>query len=390
MRKITLLLSFVIISGCLMIRAESNLTTGSGTQSSPYTVSEGIANQGSLKWITGYIVGYLTPKTDYIFSTDTCTQTTNLLISDLKTETDATKCLAVQLPTGAIRTGLNLFNNKSNLGKQITIYGSLETYFLKPGLKSPTYYVLEGGTSGGTKPIDTSGAIFAETFASNLGAFTNQSVIGAQVWTYDATYKCSKMTGYVTSVYNANEDWLISPTINLIGKNNATLVFEHAGNYFGTLSNETTLWISDNYIDGAPSTANWTELTIPTNVTNINYTFVNSGSVNLADYTNKSIRIAFKYVSTTTKAGTWEIKNFAIFGQTTGTSNPKASSFNAYVNGKTLELKNVADGSTVEIFNALGAKLQSSELVNGAVAINLSKGLYVVRVGKNTQKFMVK
>ena len=68
----------------------------------------------------------------------------------------------------------------------------------------------------------------------------------------------------------------------------------------------------------------------------------------------------------------------------------KASSFNAYVNGKSLELKNVANGTAVEIFNALGAKVQSSQVVNGAVALNLSKGLYVVRVGKSTQKFMVK
>ncbi|MEI8086459.1 MAG: T9SS type A sorting domain-containing protein [Paludibacter sp.] len=73
-----------------------------------------------------------------------------------------------------------------------------------------------------------------------------------------------------------------------------------------------------------------------------------------------------------------------------GTSNPSASSFNAFVNGKSLELKNVANGSAVEIFNALGAKVQTSQLVNGAVALNLTKGLYVVRVGKSTQKFMVK
>lgn len=52
------------------------------------------------------------------------------------------------------------------------------------------------------------------------------------------------------------------------------------------------------------------------------------------------------------------------------TSNPKATTFNAYVNGKSLELKNVANGSTVEIFNALGAKLQSSVLVNGSVELN--------------------
>ena len=74
----------------------------------------------------------------------------------------------------------------------------------------------------------------------------------------------------------------------------------------------------------------------------------------------------------------------------TANHNPSASTFKAYVNGKSLQLSNVANGSAVEIFNALGAKVQSSQLVNGAVALNLSKGLYVVRVAKNTQKFIVK
>ena len=74
----------------------------------------------------------------------------------------------------------------------------------------------------------------------------------------------------------------------------------------------------------------------------------------------------------------------------TGTHNPTVSFFNAFLNGKSLQISNVANGTAVEIFNALGAKVQTSQIVNGAVALNLTKGLYVVRVGKSTQKFMVK
>ncbi len=99
----------------------------------------------------------------------------------------------------------------------------------------------------------------------------------------------------------------------------------------------------------------------------------------------------FNFEIRTYKTATVNWDNLFFGEKTTSTSNPKATSFNAYVNGKSLELKNVANGSTVEIFNALGAKLQSSVLVNGSVELNnTSKGLYVVRVGKNTQKFMVK
>ena len=74
----------------------------------------------------------------------------------------------------------------------------------------------------------------------------------------------------------------------------------------------------------------------------------------------------------------------------TGFSTPSANVFSAYVVGKNLLVNNVANGSTVEIYSIVGAKVQTSELVNGVVEINnLSKGLYVVRVGKDTQKIML-
>jgi len=59
-----------------------------------------------------------------------------------------------------------------------------------------------------------------------------------------------------------NEDWLISPKINLSGVTAAKLSFEHAGNYFTNVAESTTIWISENYTDGLPSTATWTQLTI--------------------------------------------------------------------------------------------------------------------------------
>lgn len=134
----------------------ADLVSGEGTEASPYNVAGGIANQGASKWVKGYIVGYVvfgTP-TVYAFSSDTCTVSSNILIAGSKTETDINRCMAVQLPSGsAVQTGLNLKDVKANLGKEVTLYGSLEAYFGKPGLKNTSYYVLEGGTTGGTKPV---------------------------------------------------------------------------------------------------------------------------------------------------------------------------------------------------------------------------------------------
>lgn len=78
-------------------------------------------------------------------------------------------------------------------------------------------------------------------------------------------------------------------------------------------------------------------------------------------------------------------------GSTTNTTNPSANSTIAYVSGKDLVITNVANQSAVEIFSALGSKVKSATIENGKVDISdLSKGLYIVRSGKLTQKFVIK
>jgi len=288
----------------------TDVVTGNGTEATPYNVAGGIANQGGLKWVKGYIVGYVWSgtATSYTFTTDTCTQATNILIAGSKTETDPTKCIAVQLPTGAVRTGLSLVTTKANLGKEVTLYGSLELYFGKPGLKTVSYYVLEGGTTGGTKPVDTSNAIFTETFGASLGAFTTNSVVGAEVWAWKSGYG-AVMSGFVT-VSSANEDWLISPTVNLTGKTAATLSFDHTINK-GLLANmqtNHTLWLS------ADNGITWEQMAITTYPAGTTWTFVNTGNIVIpSKYLGVStFKFAFKYLCSSTESASWEIKNVLI------------------------------------------------------------------------------
>ena len=71
-------------------------------------------------------------------------------------------------------------------------------------------------------------------------------------------------------------------------------------------------------------------------------------------------------------------------------SSPSADLLSVSRSGKTLNVKNVADGSTVGIYSAVGAKVQSAQLLNGSIQLNdLSKGLYIVRVGNMTSKIMM-
>ena len=79
----------------------------------------------------------------------------------------------------------------------------------------------------------------------------------------------------------------------------------------------------------------------------------------------------------------------ALFTQS-GLNDLSAEALQAVVSGKDLLVKNAIDGSTVEIYSAVGSKVQSSVLENGRINLNdLSKGMYVVRVGKLTQKIML-
>lgn len=158
--------------------------------------------------------------------------------------------------------------------------------------------------------------IFEETFTSNFPNWTKFSVTGAQVWTLDTTHgnpgSCAKMSGFASG-NQTNEDWLISPSINLNAVTAATLTFQTATNFTG---NVLQAYVSTNYSgSGTPTAATWTQITGTLSPTNGGYVWTSSGPISLAAFTGNNIRIAFKYTSTTSAAATWEVDNVKIIGQ---------------------------------------------------------------------------
>ena len=121
------------------------------TETQNYTVTEALAayvdGQQIPAIVTGYIVGAVNnaPETGSQFGAD-ATIATNILISDNAETNDYTECLIVQLPSGAIRTALNLVDNPGNYKKQVKITGSVEKYFKVAGLKAVTAYEFTGTT----------------------------------------------------------------------------------------------------------------------------------------------------------------------------------------------------------------------------------------------------
>ncbi|MGV3460846.1 MAG: DUF5689 domain-containing protein [Flavobacterium sp.] len=161
--------------------------------------------------------------------------------------------------------------------------------------------------------------LFNDSFSGpTWAAWTKVSVVGAQVWQNDLGNfgnpgGMAKMSGYQGSNQN-NEDWLISPAINLTGLTSATLTFDNTSRFDGNLIQ---VYVSTNYTSGAPNTATWTELTgFNLDDDPLGYIWESSGAININSVTgNANVRIAFKYTSTTAAARTWEIDNVKVVGQ---------------------------------------------------------------------------
>lgn len=151
---------------------------------------------------------------------------------------------------------------------------------------------------------------YKEKFDQGMGKFTQYSVSGEQVWTYSSK-KYVQMSGYVNKKNNANEDWLISPKIDLTNVQKAKLSFDYNASYFDNLQENATVWISLNYTDGDPKKAAWTKL--DANIqSKRNWDMLSIDEISLTPYVGKSVTIAFKYLSTAEKAGTWRIKDFEV------------------------------------------------------------------------------
>ncbi len=165
---------------------------------------------------------------------------------------------------------------------------------------------------------DSSTIILNEPFASSLGGFTQFSVSGAELWHW-ATYTPSTyaaMSGYSGGVNNANEDWLISPSLDFTSFSSIILKFSSAMKFATIADNSLKFFISSDYTSGDPTTATWTEFTVANLPAGINWTFVPSGDIDLSatGVTGSNVHIAFKYTSTASVSASWELTNIVIKG----------------------------------------------------------------------------
>ena len=107
---------------------------GDGSKEKPFTVADVVKLNNGFKgnhWVIGYIVGCAAnggaigdASASNIALGDAVDQEENLVPVQLVKDTE-------------LRAALNIVDNPSNVGKRVKIQGSLEAYFLFPGVKSP-------------------------------------------------------------------------------------------------------------------------------------------------------------------------------------------------------------------------------------------------------------
>lgn len=212
------------------------------------------------------------------------------------------------------------FNAKLSInnGKPVVTVGNatINNWTEKPG--GDINVDFDGGTQPGGETV-----VLDESFATGQGSFTidNKQLPngeGSFVWNLGSFNddKFMKASAYIGGTKYASESWLVSPLVDLSQATTATLTFDHAHNYAGTAEEEFTLWATETSAD------NWQQLTIDKYGSGFKFT---TATIDLSAYAGKTIKFAFKYVSTTDAAGTWEIKNVKVVanGEGGGTVDPE-------------------------------------------------------------------
>lgn len=148
---------------------------GDGSEAKPYNVAGVVAaGSGTDVFVKAYIVGWVEGQalaTGAHFDAN-ATVASNILIADSPNETDVAKCIPIQLPSGAVRTAVNLKDNAGNYKKEILLVGNIEKYFGTTGIKSTSYAKI-GDTEAGTKPSSGEGGGGSDTPSSGTGTLAN-------------------------------------------------------------------------------------------------------------------------------------------------------------------------------------------------------------------------
>lgn len=159
--------------------------------------------------------------------------------------------------------------------------------------------------------VVTISTVLNEDFSNGFDNWNIVDVTGAQTWeivNYGNPEPSAKITGYNNGAQE-NEDWLISNAIAVPAGNSATLSFDNVKRYNGP---DIEVYYTTDYT-GDVSTTSWTQLSpaLDTDTGNWN-SWTSSGDLDVSSALEGNLYVAFKYVSSTSGAATFEIDNVKV------------------------------------------------------------------------------
>ena len=223
---------------------------------------------------------------------------------------DGTETKELQIYSGKNIGGAE-FASQDDLsaGDEVVVKGKLKKFMksgeVVPEMNQPNEIISITKAGGGTPSGNTG---LEASFASDEAGFTiDNKEIGSLsfVWKYDSK-GYMKASAFVKNANTAAESWLVSPVFSLKGVTAPVMTFNNAVNYVkeGNITDHIKVMVYDG--------SNWTEATIANMPDGKSWTFVDS-TVDLKSVAGKEgVKIAFKYVSTTAVAPTWEIKTVSV------------------------------------------------------------------------------
>lgn len=265
-------------------------------------------------------------------------------------------------------------------------------------------------TESAPTPTQTS---LNETFTGcnspQYGLFSTYSVTGTKDWSCSIFGRTDSnavyMNGYASGSSQDNEDWLISPKMDLTGMNNPYLHFWSKKRFNGNNTKE--VYASSNYTSGDPSLATWTNLNVNlSNLDTLNWNLYDN--TDLSAFSQGDFHFAFKYVSSVTgTADIWSLDDIYITDGPLSIGSFTENELAAYVLGDVTNnmnlqiLSNEARSMNYSILDISGKRLSNGNLDvregknNNRIAIqSLASGLYFLQLNEDNRsvniKFIVK